>query len=365
MKLLLVCEDWISFYNQTESLAIGLKQLGIDYKAILAGNFEHFSKVCKEYKPDFVIGVGSWYSYRAFVEQPKKLGIRCLPWIVSNGGIHKYVDKYNKLPLILTPSNYCKNVLIKGNIKKDIIKIVPEAVDPEFWHQISNEELNSFLNIFTISSIFPLLPKFDLLKIRQDNIPILLTIGGDATSKGAQEVIQALAQLNPEIPWVYLIKTWPQFHTFKRASEEFKLLKKFKLENRIRYIVGEFSDEFIRGLISACDIYIAPSRGEGFGLPLVQAQMCGKPVVTTFGTSTQEIVVQERTGLICERGVAVDNNVRADITDLSRCLGNLITNPVMRQEMGKNAVSHARSNYSPKVIAQQFLTFLINFPKEN
>ena len=32
-------------------------------------------------------------------------------------------------------------------------------------------------------------------------------------------------------------------------------------------------------LIAACDIYAAPSRLEGFGMPQVEAGACGKPVI--------------------------------------------------------------------------------------
>ena len=39
-------------------------------------------------------------------------------------------------------------------------------------------------------------------------------------------------------------------------------------------------DELIR-LYSACDVFVFPSLHESFGLPVIEAMACGKPVVTT------------------------------------------------------------------------------------
>lgn len=41
-------------------------------------------------------------------------------------------------------------------------------------------------------------------------------------------------------------------------------------------------------MCSALDVLLAPSRGEGFGLPLLEAQACGIPVIVTdFGSMAE------------------------------------------------------------------------------
>ena len=48
---------------------------------------------------------------------------------------------------------------------------------------------------------------------------MILTVGGDAASKGAQEVMQALALTDTEAPnWRYVCKVWPQPRTVQRAG---------------------------------------------------------------------------------------------------------------------------------------------------
>jgi len=355
-EILLVVEDWISFYNQAEALAKGLQKIGIDYQIIRNSDVKKNNLLYKIINPKVVVGVGSWFSYNIFVKLPTKLGLKTIPWIVSDGKVYRYIKNFNKLNLILTPSNYCKNIFKRDGIVETKIKILPEATDPEFWSPAPEYQLNEFIKMLSISSSFPLQPKFDLFSIKKDDIPILLTIGGDATSKGAQEVIQALAKIDKKIPWIYLIKTWPQTHTFKRALEEFKLLKKYGLEDRVRYIVGEFSQEFIRNLLNLCDIYVAPSRGEGFGLPFVQAQMCEKPIISIDALSIKEIVENGKTGFLAKPSNG--DNLRADIDDLKKHLAILITDKKLRQKMGIQARTSAVKKFNPKTIATKLIDYI-------
>ncbi len=57
---------------------------------------------------------------------------------------------------------------------------------------------------------------------------------------------------------------------------------------------GAYSASHMATLYSAADVLLSPSMGEGFGVPIVEAQACGTPVITGDWTSMSEIT---RTGL--------------------------------------------------------------------
>jgi len=361
MKILLLVQDWISFYNQAEALSAGLTDLGVDHKLIRVAELEGSGKIYKDYRPDVVVGVGSWQSYDVFVKQPKSMGFEVLPWIVSDDSVEKYIDNYNELKIIATPSNYCQSVFIRDGMRADIVKILPEAVDPRKWYQLDDKKTEKFLKYISVDSSFPIPWKYDLLKLKKEGVPFILTVGGDATSKGVQEVIKALAMLDEKIQWLYLIKAWPQEHTFRRGLEEYKLIKKCGFEERIRYMVADFSQEFVQSLMSICDIYAAPSRGEGFGLPFIQAQMCGKPVISINALSVKDVVVHKETGFLA-KPVKKNGLLKADVGDLARYLKLMLTNTELRKKMGRAAVAYATENYQPKIVAEKLLN-LINLLK--
>ena len=47
--------------------------------------------------------------------------------------------------------------------------------------------------------------------------------------------------------------------------------------------------EALAAIYTGMDVLLAPSRGEGFGIPVVEAQMCGLPVITSNATAQAEL----------------------------------------------------------------------------
>jgi glycosyltransferase involved in cell wall biosynthesis len=87
-------------------------------------------------------------------------------------------------------------------------------------------------------------------------------------------------------------------------------------------VVGPVSDHLLRALYQACELFVFPSRYEGYGLPVVEAARCGAPVVTSSASALPEILdlpastfppddVAAMAGVV-ERGI-VDETFRAEL----------------------------------------------------
>lgn len=50
-----------------------------------------------------------------------------------------------------------------------------------------------------------------------------------------------------------------------------------------------FPAEMMAGFYTACDVLLAPSRGEGFCVPMIEAQACGTPVICSDFTAQSEL----------------------------------------------------------------------------
>lgn len=64
-----------------------------------------------------------------------------------------------------------------------------------------------------------------------------------------------------------------------------------KFINQDVYRIGTMEPADMARLYQAADILISPSRGEGFGLPIAEAQACGTPVITQDCTAMGEITI--------------------------------------------------------------------------
>ncbi len=360
MKIfVLVAPHGFSLVNQALALSIGLSKIGVDNKLVrIDDNFR--KDAIQEYSPDIVLSIGPWDYYHELVGIPTSLGFRSIPWTFNHFKFDKLVKEYNALDLILTISNFCKRIFIRDGIENIKVEILQEAVNDEFWCPMTEAKTYKFAETISIDNSEVSLPmKFDLWKLKKENIPIIYTTGGEATGKGAQEIIQALGKLSKRIgkKWLYLIKTWPSSKSFEFSVQEMKLAESLGISENIRYIVGEFSEHFLKGLMNLCDIYVATSRIEGFGLPLVEAAMCEKPVVGLSDTATEEVIIDGVTGYVCNSVVKDDYRI-ADTDQLSNILERLILDKNLRVTLGKKGRQEAIIRFSPKVVAQKLMEII-------
>ncbi|MEM4257187.1 MAG: glycosyltransferase family 4 protein, partial [Candidatus Diapherotrites archaeon] len=213
-----------------------------------------------------------------------------------------------------------------------------------------------------------------LLGVKEDEI-MILTAGGDVTSKGFQEVLKALGKINGKYPkWRYVGKSWESYYPTYHYRDELEIIKKFGFENKIEYIDGNVSRETFNVLLSAADIYAAPSRIEGFGMIQVEAMACGIPVLSIDAGGIKDTIIHNKTGFLAKVSETIDLDqewvypemgfekkqiikfdkpktfaYRADVDELAEYLLKLMENPDLRKKMGENGRKHAVENFDYKV----------------
>jgi glycosyltransferase involved in cell wall biosynthesis len=155
------------------------------------------------------------------------------------------------------------------------------------------------------------------------------------------------------------------------------------LEKNITYTTNTISRNFMPYLIGACDIYAAPSRLEGFGMPQVEAGACGKPVIgikamgmldtlihgktASLTRVAQKIVVNEvilgkESGFGNKHKVAFDVprtvDYRANVQDIAKYLLTLMNDENLRNKMGVAARKHVVENFDYRIVAQKFIAIM-------
>jgi glycosyltransferase involved in cell wall biosynthesis len=80
--------------------------------------------------------------------------------------------------------------------------------------------------------------------------------------------------------------------------------------------------------MQALDIAVLPSRGEAFGLAMIEAMANGRVFVGSRSGAIPEVVEHGRNGLLFEPG---------DPEDLARALIELLHDPAKRSRMGTEA----------------------------
>ena len=90
--------------------------------------------------------------------------------------------------------------------------------------------------------------------------------------------------------------------------------------------LGELTSHGLRDWYAACDVVVLPSRSEGLGRVLLEAQAMKKPVIAYASGGTQEALVANQTGFLVESG---------DHAALAERIKHLLDDPVERSVMGE------------------------------
>ncbi len=113
--------------------------------------------------------------------------------------------------------------------------------------------------------------------------------------------------------------------------------------------LGGLSDEAIRQLYRACDVFVLPSteRTEAFGLVQVEAMACGLPVVSTdLPTGVPWVNAHGVTGLVVPPG---------DAGALADALRRLLADPALRAELGQAGRRRAVQHFEESRMVERFV----------
>jgi len=114
---------------------------------------------------------------------------------------------------------------------------------------------------------------------------IILYVGTLEPRKGLNTLISAYATLAADIPHHLIIAGKRGWYT----EPLFRQVKALGLSQRVHF-TDYVADEDLPGLYNLADLFVYPSRYEGFGLPPLEAIACGVPVVCSNAASLPEVV---------------------------------------------------------------------------
>jgi glycosyltransferase involved in cell wall biosynthesis len=356
--------------TQGHLLHRGLTELGVDVHSVNFESAQEKEWYYRWFEPDIVVGVGYWGHTPNLVLHPQRYGVQPVPWLVADGYMGDYHEILEKLPLILVTSKWVKSVYVRDGLSGKNIEVLPVGCDTDaFIPRDKNDP-----KVVAVR---------ESLGVAPDQI-MIMTVGGDATSKGAQEVMQALALIDTKAPdWKYVCKVWPQPRTEKQNDIDMQLATDLGIEKNVTYTTNVTSRNFMPYLLAACDIYAAPSRLEGFGMIQVEAGACGKPVIGIKAMGLLDTIVDGETGFLAEvsteirlretilndeSGHKISRKVvfkeprivdyRASVHDIAKYLMKLMTNAELRKKMGEAGRKRVVEKFDYRVVAKKFVEII-------
>ena len=370
MKVLVLTEyppSAAGLATQGELFCRGLREIGVEVHPVHFESPQEKEWYYRWFQPDVTVGIGFWGHLPHIVLHPQSFGMKAIPWLVADGYVAAHREELNALPLILVTSNWVKETYIRDGIKGGNIEVLPVGCDTDAFAPRSRDDLK-------VRSIR------EALGVADEQI-MILTVGGDAASKGAQEVMQALARIDSEAPdWKYVCKVWPQPRTVQQNLIDLQLATQLGINKKVVYLTNVVSHNFMPYLLAACDIYAAPSRLEGFGMLQVEANACAKPVIAINAMAFLDTMVHGETAFLADvaremkiseavlgEGHGIDEShrivfpsprigeYRASVAGIAKYLLKLMRDGGLRLRMGEAGRKRVVELFDYRQVAKRFL----------
>lgn len=229
---------------------------------------------------------------------------------------------------VSTISRFTADKLIENQrLGGDRITVIPCALSAS-WQKISK----------TVSFVKPPVPG-----------RFLLTVGRLVASerqKGVDVVIRSL----PEI-----VESFPDVHYVVIGDGDDRprlerLARETGVADRVIF-AGAVSDEQLAGYYAFCDVFVMPSRQEGFGIVFLEAMIFGRPVIGGNHGGTPEVIADKVNGYLVDHG---------DIPTLTDRVKQLLRDQALSRQMGVEGRRRVEQDFTFERLHRRMREFITN-----
>ena len=201
--------------------------------------------------------------------------------------------------------------------------------------------------------------RFDPARHAQEGAPLRAELGIDPKAtligaiarfvddKGLDELIQAVALLAPKHPDLrcLLVGDGPLNEALRALVQE------LGLEGKV--IFAGFRTDIPR-VLSALDLFVLPTRREGFGVAFAEAMSMEVPVVGLHIPPMDELIVDGEVGALAEDGSA---------EAFARAMEPLLGDPALRHRLGVAARQRVVAHFGQSVMCRDYEGLFLGGPK--
>jgi glycosyltransferase involved in cell wall biosynthesis len=256
----------------------------------------------------------------------KILNPKCQVWMVAHGievwrplsffkkrFVQRFCDKF------LCVSSYTQSQMINWH-QVDAAKcvVLNNVIDPFIKHPDSFEKPEYLMNRYS-------------LELQNQVIFTLTRLASSEQYKGYEQVIRAVSSLKNRFPKIKYILSGQYDSTEEVRIKQ--LISTCGVEEQV-ILTGFLKEKELADYFLLADLFVLPSRKEGFGIVFIEALACGLPVICGNADGSVDAI---RNG---ELGTAINVN---DLVQLEKTIAIYLENPITVKE--RQSLQHLTLRY--------------------
>lgn len=171
----------------------------------------------------------------------------------------------------------------------------------------------------------------------EDHEKVIIHVSNFRPVKRVTDVIRSFEKIVQEVPAkLLLLGDGPEY------SKICNLVKELGLQDKVLFLGNQ---KQVADFLSISDLMLLLSEKESFGLVLLEAMACQVPVIGTNAGGIPEVIVDSKTGYICDVG---------DIEAVSQKAVDILTNSELHQDMAKQSFLRATTFFNKESIVAKY-----------
>jgi glycosyltransferase involved in cell wall biosynthesis len=225
------------------------------------------------------------------------------------------------------------NELISCGVNPSKVFIIPNSVDENLYHPVSGLTKRSFRKKLSLPMDWTIITYTGRL-VSYKGLPLLLKVWKKIQTHYKNALLLLVGSGSMDI------------HNCEDEIKDY--VRTEGLHNTV-LLTGEVRN--VNEYLQASDIFVFPTEKEAFGISLLEAMACGRPVISTNVGGVKDILEHGKNGLVVRPG---------DSQELYRALDTLISDTTLSAYLGHNARLTVQDKYTTEIVAREYVDLFTN-----
>lgn len=183
---------------------------------------------------------------------------------------------------VFAVADFLKKAVNSAGADRHDILVVGNGVDTHKFYPLEKQDARMQLGI-------------------EEGRSVIITVGGLVERKGFHRVLEVLPELITRQPHLLYLIVGGASAEGDWSAYLRRIVAEHKLDHHVRFL-GSVDPDRLRLPLSASDVFVLPTRNEGWANVLLEAMACGLPVVTTNIGGNAEVITSDELGILVEFG---------------------------------------------------------------
>ncbi|KIC71402.1 glycosyltransferase family 4 protein [Candidatus Protochlamydia amoebophila] len=262
----------------------------------------------------------------------------------------EWVENIKKVDEVWVPTYFVKREFVESGVPESKVVVIPNGVDCLTFN-----------------------PQIEPFPLKTNKKFKFLFLGGTIYRKGPDLLLTSYLKTFTNFDDVCLVVKDVGVKEAYAGQTYEKMFKEFQNNPNapeIIYLDENLTANQIASIYKACDCLVHPYRGEGFGLPVLEAMACGLPVLVTKGGATDDFVTNAYGWLIpsLKKSIGLHFSgytlagegwlMEPDIEALSMQMRWIANHPFIAKSKGAAASQYVKEHWTWQKAAEQALNRL-------